>query len=365
MRFTRTGIINPQRIPLYLLIGLSISLGNSIAAGADGLPEVRVVSVRRVFDNGEHNAFTDLCRFKGRFYLTFRSCPDGHPVHPTASIIVLTSDDANTWRQVHRFNVENRDTRDPHFLIFGDKLFVYTGTWYCGDRSPSREERDLNEHLGYAVWSPDGDEWNGPSMLEGTYGHYIWRAATHAGKAYICGRRKHQFVHTETGGGQPSPIVESAMLQSDDGLIWRTAGLFQTENGDETAFLFEPDGAVLAVARRGSGNAQLCRSQPPYTDWQRDDLDRYVGGPLLTRWQDRYVVGGRRTGDGRTRTSLSWLVDGRLHEFAELPSSGDNSYPGFVQLSPTRALVSYYSSHEEDQDGNVITAVYLAELEIQ
>ncbi|MSU72071.1 MAG: hypothetical protein EXS43_06975 [Opitutus sp.] len=51
-----------------------------------------------------------------------------------------------------------------------------------------------------------------------------------------------------------------------------------------------------------------------------------------------------------------------LQEFAEFPSGGDNSYPGFVALSPTRALVSYYSSHEKDAAGRTITAIYLAEL---
>ena len=58
---------------------------------AGDLTKVRVVSVRRVFHNGEHNAFTDMSRFRGRFYLTFRSCPDGHSMHPTSSIIVLSS----------------------------------------------------------------------------------------------------------------------------------------------------------------------------------------------------------------------------------------------------------------------------------
>ena len=88
-------------------------------------PQVKVSNVRKVFDNGEHNAFTDLIRFRGSFYLTFRSCPDGHMVHPTASIIVLRSRDLQRWEQVHRFSVPLRDTRDPHFLVFQEKLFIY------------------------------------------------------------------------------------------------------------------------------------------------------------------------------------------------------------------------------------------------
>jgi hypothetical protein len=319
-----------------------------------------VAAVRLAFHNGEHNAFTDLVRFQGKLYLTFRSCPDGHAVHPTASIIVLVSDEGQAWRQVHRFHVKERDTRDPHFLIFQEKLFVYTGTWYSGTTSLASKDYDLNKHLGYAVWSKDGTTWQGPTMLEGTFGHYVWRASTFDGKAYLCGRRKVGFAVGPRGEGKE---VQSLMLESDDGLIWRKRATFQETAGDETAFLFEPDGSVLAVGRRGGGNAQLLRSRPPYTQWDRKDLDRYIGGPLVVKWGDRYVVGGRRsTKEGGPKTSLCWLVDDRLHEFAELPSGGDNSYPGFVELAPGRALVSYYSSHERDASGKQITAVYLAEL---
>ncbi len=325
------------------------------------LPLVRVRNVRRVFHNGEHNAFTDLVRFKDKFYLAFRSCPDGHMVHPTASIIILSSTDGRRWEQVHRFSVPKRDTRDPHFLVFKDRLFVYTGTWYCGDSSPKRSDYDLNQHLGYAVWSRDGATWQGPTMLEGTFGHYIWRAETFDGKAYLNGRRKQGFAIPPRGEGS---MVESALLESDDGLIWRTRTLFQEVRGDETAFLFEPDGSIIAIGRRGGDKAQLLKSRRPYTHWQRSELDRYIGGPLLTRWGGYTVVGGRKKlRDRDYKTSLCWLVDERLTEFAELPSGGDNSYPGFIELSRTRALVSWYSSHEKDANGKPLTAIYLAKLE--
>ena len=329
---------------------------------ADRLPKVIVANVRLVFDNGRHNAFTDLVRFAGKFYLTFRSCPDGHMVHPTSSIIILSSTDTRQWKQVHRFGVDKRDTRDPHFLVFNGKLFVYTGTWYSGETTLKYEDYDLNKHLGYAAWSEDGARWHSPIMLEGTFGHYIWRANTFDGKAYLCGRRKKNFEVAPRG---ESTMVESAMLESDDGLIWRTRTLFQEINGDETAFQFEADGSIIAIGRRGRNKAQLLMSERSYTKWQRKDLDRYIGGPLLARWDGRYVVGGRKTiGGTGPKTSMCWLVNGQLHEFAELPSGGDNSYPGFVELSPKRAIMSWYSSHEKDANGKTITAIYMADLEI-
>ena len=197
-------------------------------------------------------------------------------------------------------------------------------------------------------------------MLDGTFGHYIWGAAAHDGKAYLCGRRKIGFAEGPKGEGVE---VESLMLESDDGLVWRKRAVFQETAGDETAFLLEPDGAVVAIGRRGGANAQLLRSRPPYTEWDRKDLDRHVGGPLIVKWGDRYVVGGRHsTSDRGPKTSLCWLVGDQLQEFAELPSGGDNSYPGFVEMGPDRALVSWYSSHEKDETGKTITAIYLADL---
>ncbi len=316
---------------------------------ADELPKVEVSNIRRVFHNGEHNAFTDLAKFKDRYYLTFRTCPDGHMVHPTASIIVLASDDLKSWQPVHQFSVKHRDTRDPHFLVFQDKLFVYTGTWYSGPKTIPTSEYDLNKHLGYAAWSSDGQQWHSPIMLDGTFGHYIWRANTSGGKAYLCGRRKTAFAEGPKGEGND---VESVMLESDDGLIYRKKALFQETAGDETAFLFEDDGTLLAVGRRGRANAQLITGKPPYQQLTRTDFDRYIGGPLLTKWSGRLVVGGRHTTTDRgPKTSMCWLEKDKLVEFAELPSAGDNSYPGFVDLGSGRAVMSYYSTHEKSAEG--------------
>jgi len=358
-------ITAPARRDYGLL--LSARDRNKHQAGPSGdsnkseLTEVRVSNIRRVFHNGEHNAFTDLVRFRDRLYLTFRSCPDGHGIHATSSIIVLASDDAKCWEQVHRFSVPKRDTRDPHFLVFKEKLFIYTGTWYSGENSKLSRYLGLNFHLGYAVWSLDGKTWNGPTLLEGTFGHYIWRAAAFKGKAYLCGRRKINFA-VEPWDDRVN--IKSLMLESDDGLIWRKRAFFQETNGNETAFCFEDDGRILAIARRRSDSAQFCTSRPPYDHWERKDLDRFIGGPLLARWGTLYIVGGRKlTKDRGPKTSICWLANGELHEFAELPSAGDNSYPGFIPLSPERALVSWYSSHEKDQNKRKITAIYLADLE--
>jgi hypothetical protein len=93
-------------VPMWTRRSFQVSLaGTLLSSGRAQGPNVKVASVRRIFHNGEHNAFTDSTRFQGRLYLTFRSCPDGHMVHPTSSILVLTSaDEGQSWREVHRFS---------------------------------------------------------------------------------------------------------------------------------------------------------------------------------------------------------------------------------------------------------------------
>ena len=319
-------------------------------------PKVDVRNVRKVFDDGHHNAFTDLTLFKGVFYLSFRSCLDGHGVSPNASVIILASKDTRKWKQVHTFSVPNRDTRDPHFLVFKDRLFVYTGTWYSGNGpAKSNIDLELNLHLGYASWSGDGAKWSEPILLDGTFGHYVWRAAAFGEKAFLCGRRKIGF--NVGPKGEPNDI-ESLMLESDDGLIWRKRAAFQEIAGDETAFLFDQQGGILGIGRR-RGTAQLLQSNPPYTKWIRRNLDRHIGGPLIAKWGGRTVVGGRHSTDRGPKTSMCWLVGRELHEFAELPSGGDNSYPGFVAITPTEAVMSWYSSHEGK------SSIYMADLEVR
>lgn len=321
--------------------------------GHTGQTSVSVSDIHKVFDNSEHNAFTDLIVFDGYIYLTFRSCPDGHGVSPNASIIILRSKDLKKWDQVHQWSVPLRDTRDPHFLVFKNKLFVYSGTWFSG-KSPITDYKklDVNLHLGYAVYSNDGVQWLKPTMLEGTFGHYIWRARKYQGMAYLCARRKIGFEVDLKG--EPSQM-KSLMLESSDGLIWQKRSVFQEIQGDETAFIFSSGGEITGIGRR-KGNAQLLKSQPPYDSWSRSDLGRYIGGPLIASWGDEILVGGRRKTKSGPRTFLAWLNKSGLEDFALLPSSGDNSYPGFVELSGGEAIASWYSSHEGS------ASIYMARL---
>ena len=327
-------------------------------------PSIRVDRVTKVFDDGNHNAFTDLCRFAGRYYLTFRSCPDGHMLFESSRVVVQSSADTEVWTPVFDFAVPGRDVRDPHFLVFQDRLFVYPGTWLVGEEAPSRG--DPNDMKGYAAWTANGSEWQGPQAMAGTEGHYVWRAASFGDSAYLCGRRRRGLAPTVTPEDREAGI-EAALMRSDDGLSWESVGLFRESYGNETAFLFEQDGAIVAIHRgRGSVPAEVCRAESPYRVWTRRGLGLNVGGPMLARWEGRLLVGGRNYADPKNpKTSLWWLDDDdTLVEALSLPSGGDTSYPGFIDLGDGRAIVSYYSSHEGSGMSLAPSAIYLARISL-
>ena len=259
------------------------------------IPRIRIDAVRVVHEDRMHNAFTDLCTFGGRYYLTFRSCPDGHMIYPTSRIVVLASSDAVSWERVYSFAVPDRDVRDPHFLALGERLFVISGAVRVGPGAPAAY--DIDQHQGFCAWTVDGRTWHGPRAMEGTSGYYVWRAVSRDGVAYLCGRRKRR-----TAPGNEADelrLLQATLLASRDGFAWTEVGVVQAEYGGETAFLFEPDGSLLAIVRNRAAElpARVCRAGAPYRDWTGRDLDRNIGGPLLARWGGNQI--GRESWRGR------------------------------------------------------------------
>ena len=65
-----------------LLAFLVPAAGSQAAEGKPAGPrhQVTVSAVRRVFNNGEHNAFTDLVRFLGRFYSSHERDASGQEI---------------------------------------------------------------------------------------------------------------------------------------------------------------------------------------------------------------------------------------------------------------------------------------------
>ncbi len=336
----------------YLTVILILAL--SVAVRAEEMPNVSVTDVRRITHDEDHNAFTDLTWFRGHIYLTYRTCPDGHNVFDSSSIVVKRSTEGVDWETVATFSVRDRDVRDPHFVVLEDSLYLYTGTWYCGSHKP--KTRNMNQMLGYGISTKDGESWSKPFALEGTYGNYVWKAHSWGGRIYLCARRRTGYQEV-ADYAEHTPIVQSRLLASTDGKRFVDYLTVQTEYGDEFDFINEEDGGITFLARQGGNrSAQLITADSSHQIVNSQSLGRYIGGPILFDFMQWRLVAGRAIKDGKARLIISILSDGRLHDLLTLPSGGDCSYPGMVTLCPGCVLVSWYSSHEGS------TEIYTAKL---
>ena len=128
---------------------------------------------------------------------------------------------------------------------------------------------------------------------------------------------------------------------------------------NETTLRFLPDDTLVALVRREGGNrhAWIGTSPPPYTEWNWNETEFQVGGPNFIILPDGSMwAGGRRYGK-EARTMLARMTLDSLSPVLELPSGGDNSYPGFV-FHEGLLWMTYYASHEGK------TSIYLAKIRL-
>jgi len=306
-------------------------------------PAPVLVGVARIWDGGAHNAFTDLIRWRDRWYCTFREA-DAH-VGGDGRIRVLTSDDGERWISAAWIGEAGIDLRDPKLSITPDGrlMIVAGGSVYEGTRYLGRQPRVL--------FSSDGRAWSAPQRILAE-GDWLWRVTWHEGRAY--------GVTYRTPSG-PSAEWTATLVASMDGKTFEeVTTLVVPGRPNETTLRFMPDGEMVALVRREAGNrfAWMGRSRAPYTKWEWRETPQQIGGPNFIRLPDGQLWGSGRSYPGGPRTVVGRLTpDGDYQPALTLPSGGDTSYAGMVWHDGL-LWVSYYSSHEGK------TAIYLARVRV-
>ncbi|MFN7938270.1 MAG: hypothetical protein U0R19_33385 [Bryobacteraceae bacterium] len=312
--------------------------------------EPRLLEVTRIWDESPHNAFTDLVRFRGRWFCAFRE-GKGH-ASPDGQMRVLTSKDAKTWTSAAIVRSDRGDLRDAKLSVTPDNQLMLSGAAALIPSTPHR-------HQSMAWFSKDGAQWSQPFAI-GDPDFWLWRVTWHGKAAYSTGYSTQVNRNLRT----------FRLYRSEDGRKFQTLveNLAIPNSPGESTLRFSPGGEAICLVRRDpytgqppipatAATALLGRAQAPYTKWDWKDTGTRVGGPNFIRLADGRHVAAVRLHDGKVRTSLCWLdVDSaKLEEFLPLPSSGDSSYAGLVAEGDT-LHISYYSTHEQK------TSIYLAKV---
>ncbi len=303
---------------------------------------LELVSVSRIWDEAPHNAFTDLIRWEGRWWCTFR---EGHDhISGDGALRVIVSDDGETWESAGLVTVDGLDLRDPKLSVTADGVLMLL----AGERHMPDGENWANSSMTF--FSQDGRTWNGPYSVA-DQGVWLWRATWQDGLAWGFGY-----------GCQPRGFLR--LYQSRCGRRFDAVGedMGIGDYPDETALLFRPSGTALCLLRMDGEDyiARIGEAEPPWVNWRWRSLGVRIGGPEMIELPDGRLLACARLYDERVRTSLLWLDAGEatLTEALELPSGGDTSYAGMVWHDDL-LWVAYYSSHEEK------TCIYLAKVRVE
>jgi hypothetical protein len=322
---------------------LVLAVAALFAAPLSAQPKLELIECKKIWDVAPHNAFTDLVRFKDKWYCVFRE-GKAH-VSPDGALRVLVSSDGNSWESAARVTSATADLRDAKISATPDGRLMLSG-------AGALHKPDTFTHQSYVWYSKDGKDW-GEAIPVADPGYWLWRVTWRGDEAfgfgYGCGKSpKHLNLYRSKDGKEFARHVEKA---------------YDVDYPNESSLLFLPDDTCLCLLRRDGKNntGQLGASKPPYKDWTWKDLGVRIGGPALTRLPDGMLIATVRLYDKKVRTAVCLLdpKTAKLTEALTLPSGGDTSYAGMV-WHDDKLWVSYYSSHE----GEGKTSIYLATVKV-
>ncbi|MFK7737178.1 MAG: sialate O-acetylesterase [Pirellulaceae bacterium] len=319
-----------------------------------GGPEIELCS--RIPSDLPHGAFTDLTRFKNKWYCAFRE-GQAH-VSKDGRLRVIVSEDGQAWEDAVVFDDQAADLRDAKITVTPQGKLMVTGAAAFHDFDANSQEKQT-QHQTYAWYSEDGRNWTERQAI-GEPNYWLWRVSSLQDRMLGIGYRTGKTNSRTT-----------TLYESSDGQTFNVLkrDLFDEGYPNESSIVFDARATAFCLLRRDPldgkfGTAMLGRSRPPYTDWGWKDLEVRVGGPQMCLLPDGRLLAAVRLYDGHTRTSLCWVdtQQGRLREFLRLPSSGDTSYAGLA-WHEDRLWVSYYSQHEA-LGSDFRSAVYVARIKL-
>jgi len=328
---------------------------------ADAAVTAEIVSVKKIWDAGRHNAFTDLIRFENRWYCSFREADDH--VGGDGQLRLLTSIDGETWVSAALLGEPGIDLRDPKLSITADGrlMIVAGGSVYKGGKVLlGRQPR--------VAFSKDGKSWS-PTQRVLNEGDWLWRVTWHKGKCYgiAYDASKRTTTAAQEAAKSDQPVESGAadwklkLFSSDDGVKFELITCLDVPgHPNETTIRFLSDDTMVALIRREGGdkNGWIGSSRAPYKEWKYSATKHRLGGPNFIVLPDGQMLAGSRVYPDGSKTILSRMTTSDYEPILGFPSGGDNSYPGFVWHDGL-LWMSYYSSHEGK------TSIYLAKVRLK
>jgi hypothetical protein len=314
---------------------LGFVLGSAVLA-LTAAAQPTLVEVTKIWDQGPHNAFTDLVRFNDAWYCAFRES-DAH-VGGNGKIRILTSADGVAWEPAALLEETGIDLRDPKLSVTPENrlMALCGGSVYEGTTLKGRQPR--------VAFSDDGRSFS-PTERIMREGDWLWRVTWHDGRCYGVSYAADKNVYlVSSADGRQYEIITVWCLQGE---------------ANETTLRFMDDGTMVALIRRDGtpDQALIGHSSAPFINWTWSITSYNVGGPEFIILPDGAMWAAGRHYPGGATTQLFRMTMEDVEPVLLLPSGGDTSYPGMV-WHDGMIWMSYYASHEGK------SSIYLAKIKV-
>jgi len=270
---------------------LTLLLAAPAAAG------VELVSLKKIWDQAPHNAFSDLIRFRDRWHCAFRE-GEGH-VGGEGKLRILVSRDGEQWESAALLAEPGVDLRDPKLSITPDgRLMILAGS----RASPFPATAATGAPRGGFCQTATGS-----GALPGT------RSGDTA------------FSYRGIGDGPRNGVL----YRTGDGLTYEAIHELQVPGVSEVTLRFLPNAEMMALARREADNLHgwIGVSRPPYREWTWRSAGHRLGGPNFVRLPDGRLVAGSRSQLRRGRNHCAGTLG-----TAALRAAADLAQPRRLQL---------------------------------
>ena len=313
-----------------------------------------VFRVNKIWDQADHNAFTDLIKFDNKYYCTFRE-GGGHVPWPSGiigKIRILVSRDSKKWESAVLLEKNDYDLRDPKLSVDSQGRLMLL----MGGSKNNITTHDLIKRLTHvSFYDKKNNSFSPPEPIKidpeiKTEYDWLWRITWHKGIGYGVVYRK-----------KDNSKSDLSLLKTRNGIDYNLITRLPMEGiPGEASICFDQNDNMIIIVRITSGSkiGRIAKSHYPYTDWKWKETGLRLGGPNIIPFQNNWYLIGTRSFNflNQEKTSVYLYKEGEeIRNIVELPSGGDTSYPGLL-VEGNELLVSYYSSHEGK------TSIYLAKI---